>query len=598
MPNKNINERIKALRHLMTLNGLSAYIVPSSDPHQSEYPANYWKSRVWISGFTGSAGTVVITKDHAGLWTDSRYYLQAGIELKGSEVLLHPLQVQGAAEYLDWLCQILPEGSKIGCDGWLFSVDQIRSMERKFYQANLVLDHGHDLMTPIWKDRPALPLNPVFKLYPIFAGQSRNQKLEIVREKMAQLKVDWHLMTTLDDICWTFNLRSNDVDCNPVTISYAVIGKEHTYLFIDKRKVPDKVLSLLVYDNVTLKPYEEIADFLSKLPKNDSILVDNANTSIRLFTAISSENIVTGTTISLPLKAIKNETEVRNLHTAMVKDGVAMTRLYRWLESTLAEKTVTEVEIASQLNSFRQEQGDYYGESFDAIVGYESNGAIIHYHASPNTCADVKPAGILLLDSGGQYLQGTTDITRTTALGTPTAEQKKHFTLVLKGHIALANAVFVHGTRGVQLDILARQFLWQENLNYGHGTGHGVGYFLNVHEPPQGFVAGLNQRGTTVFEPGMLTSNEPGFYLEGKYGIRIENLVLCVAGEKNEFGQFLHFETLSLFPIDQKLIDPALLDQKETDWLNSYHERVFQALSPQLAPDETEWLRDQCSPII
>lgn len=597
MPNSNINDRIAALRHHMALNGLSAYIVPSSDPHQSEYVANHWKSRVWISGFTGSAGTVVITKDHAGLWTDSRYFLQAGIELKGSEVLLHPLVVQGVAEYLDWLCETLPEGSKVGCDGWMFSVDQIRSMESKFYRANLILDHSHDLITPIWSNRPILPLNPVFKLYPLFAGQSRRQKLEIVRQKMAQLHADWHLISTLDDICWTFNLRSNDVECNPVTIAYAVIGKEKTFLFIDKRKVPENVFSLLQYDNVTLKPYEEISEFLSRLPKEDSILVDTANTSIRLFTAISAENILTGTTIPLPLKAIKNEVEIRNLHTAMVKDGVALTRLYRWLEEVLKERTVTEVEIATQLNGFRQEQGDYHGESFDAIVGYQSNGAIIHYHPAPANCAEVKPEGILLLDSGGQYLQGTTDITRTTALGQPTAEQKKHFTLVLKGHMALANIVFPHGTRGVQLDILARQFLWQENLNYSHGTGHGVGYFLNVHEPPQGFMAGLGQRGTTVFEPGMLTSNEPGFYKEGEYGIRIENLVLCVEGQKNDFGRFLYFDTVTLFPIDHQLIDPHLLDAREKKWLNDYHQRVFDAISPQLTPEETDWLREQCRPL-
>lgn len=590
-----VTVRIARLRVQMKEKGLDAYIIPSSDPHQSEYVANHWKTREWISGFTGSAGTVVVTMDHVGLWTDSRYFLQAEQQLEGTGIVLHKLQVQGMPEHIEWLVEELAEGSHVGCDGWLFSVDQVRQLEKHFYPYDIHLHHDADIITPIWTGRPILPQHPLFELSVAYAGLSRAEKLALIRGRMSSQGADLHLVSTLDDIAWIFNIRSNDVECNPVSIAYSVIGLDHAYLFIDEAKVPEAERHALHHDGVLLKPYEGISKFLSETSDSHRILVDPGTTSIQLYTAIGTSHLIHGPTISSAIKASKNETEIRNLRKAMVKDGVALTLLFRWLEATLAERTVSEVEVAGQLDGFRRAQGGYHGESFEAIVGYESNGAIIHYRAEPGTCAQIRPEGILLLDSGGQYTCGTTDITRTVALGTPTEEQRRNFTLVLKGHIALAMLKFPYGTKGVQMDILARQFLWQQGLNYSHGTGHGVGFFLNVHEPPQGFITGLGSRGVTVMEPGMLTSNEPGFYKTGAYGIRIENLVLAVPDETTDYGQFLRFDTVTLFPIDLQLVDGSLLSKAERRWLNAYHDEVFAHVGPELGEADRKWLKEKCA---
>ncbi|MFN7115248.1 MAG: aminopeptidase P family protein [Saprospiraceae bacterium] len=584
------------LRQALRAHGLDAYIIPTSDPHQSEYVAEHWKGRQWISGFSGSAGIVVITQDHAGLWTDSRYFLQADNQLDGSEFVLHKQHATGTPEHVTWLAEHLPKGSTVGIDGYLFSVGQLRHLEKHLQPKGIDINTKIDLIAEIWKDRPVLPLEPIFEYDVTYAGESRADKLKRIREKMIKQGADFHLITTLDDIAWALNIRGKDVEANPVAISYLVVGKEMAYLFINAVKVPDHIKTNLNNDGVIIKSYDAIESFLQKL--ETPILVDDRSISVRLYEAIPEGQIIKGDNITLLLKSIKNPTEISHLREAMRKDGVALLRFFRWLEQELKTRTVTEFEAGRKLDEFRAVQGNYFGESFTAIVGYNANGAIVHYRPEEGSSAEIKSEGILLLDSGGQYLEGTTDITRTIALGTPTEEQKRHYTLVLKGHIALAKAKFPTGTTGVQLDTLARQFLWQQGLNFGHGTGHGVGFFLNVHEPPQGFTASPNnQRGSTPHEPGMLTSNEPGFYKTGEYGIRIENLVLCVEAEENDFGKFLQFDTLTLFLIDTTLIDSNLLTQEEKNWFNEYQHRVFNELAPRLDGEEVEWLRRKCDEI-
>ncbi|MEM6321486.1 MAG: aminopeptidase P family protein [Bacteroidota bacterium] len=592
-----INNRIQRLRKAMQQHQLDAYIVPSSDAHQSEYVNAHWKSRAWISGFTGSAGLVIITQNHAGLWTDSRYFLQAETELADSEMVLHRQGVPHAPEHNTWLRDNLPAGATIGIDGQVFSLGQLQRMKQVIGSKNVTIDTSHDLFKTIWEDRPSLPLAPILEHDVQYAGQSRIDKIATIRKKMQSKGVAYHLVTTLDDIAWIFNIRGTDVDFNPLALAYAVIGLKDTWLFIAPQKVPTELGDTLKKENITLLAYSSIQKFLLSLPKRDKILINPATINIALFDLLTSQQIVKGYTISTPLKAVKNSVEISHLRKTMAKDGVALLQLYRWLMSELNHRSVTEYEVGQQLVVFRSKQGEYRGESFPAIVGYQGNGAIVHYRPSSNNSSDIKKEGILLLDSGGQYEDGTTDITRTFALGTPTDEQRTNYTLVLKGHIALSQLVFPKGTKGVQIDALARQHLWQHHLNYGHGTGHGVGFFLNVHEGPQS-ISPNALRSTATFEPGMLTSNEPGFYKTGEYGIRIENLVLCVEAGKSDFGTFYQFDSVSLFPYDPQLIDVSLLTAKEIDWINTYHQKVKDSLSPLLKEEERVWLEEQCKPIL
>ncbi len=587
--------KLKDLRSALQKQGLAAYIIPSSDPHQSEYVADHWKSRQWVSGFSGSAGTVVITNDHAGLWTDSRYFIQAEKQLKGSGVELHKLIVPHTPEHLDWMKENLPSGSKVGLDGRLFSVGQVRQLAKHFYDKNIELDTNVDLIGEAWKDRPTLPQNPVFEHELKYAGISREAKLQQVREKMGN--ADFHLISTLDDIAWLFNLRGYDVECNPVFYAYAIVGKDAAWLFIETTKVPDNLKEKLNNDGVMIKPYDQVEAFLKNLPEGKTISLDKGTTSNQCYAAISQEKIKESGNIVAALKAVKNPMEIGHFRKVMIRDGVALLRLFRWLEKTLDEHPVPEAEVAEKLAGFRKEQEKYYGESFDAIVGYNANGAIVHYKPEYETCASIEKQGILLLDSGGQYLDGTTDITRTIALSQPTEEQKADFTLVLKGHIALDSVKFPKGTTGVQLDTLARMALWQHHLNYGHGTGHGIGFFLNVHEGPHGISPVSSAKTGVAIEPGTVTSNEPGIYKAGKHGIRIENLILCVEDVENEFGKFYKFETLTLFPIDLTLVEKSMLSEDERAWLNRYHEEVFEKMSPLLNQEEKAWLADKCRKI-
>ena len=593
-----INDRINALRQQMQKNKLDAWIIPGSDPHQSEYVADHWKGREWISGFTGSAGNIVITKKHAGLWTDSRYFIQAEKELKGSKMKLHKLKVAHTSEYIDWLKNNLKKGDKIGCDGMLFSLSQVRRLKMTFEPLGIKIIYSKDILKPVWKNRPALPSDKIFEHKVKYAGKSRAKKIAEIRRAMKEKNVDHHLVATLDDIAWIFNIRSSDVECNPVAIAYAIISHRKSYLFIEAEKVPTNLRKQFQKDGIILKPYNSVEDFLRKIPKSNKVLLNSATINMRLYDALGSQQIVHGKTISTHLKAIKNKTEIKHIKNAMIKDGVALTKLYMWLEDLIGKGgSVSEAEVAVRLDELRRAQGDYFGESFSAIVGWKGNGAIVHYRPDPKDCATIKGRGILLLDSGGQYIDGTTDITRTVAFGKPTKEQKENYTLVLKGHIGLGDLKFPKGTRGNQMEILARQPLWSQGLNYGHGTGHGVGFFLNVHEGPQSIGSGITAKAATVFEEGMLTSNEPGFYKTGEYGIRIENLVLVEEDKKTAYGDFLKFDSVTLFPIDKNLIAYNLLTKREVEWLNDYHSTVYKKISPFLNKKEKAWLKEKCSKI-
>jgi Xaa-Pro aminopeptidase len=589
------SDKLQALRDQMHTQQIDAYIIPTNDPHQSEYLADYWKARTWLSGFSGSAGTIIVTQNHAGLWTDSRYFIQAEQELKGTPIELHPQKVPHAPEHITWLMDTLPAGATVGVDGWLISAGHRNFLRNQLAKGSLELKTNVDLITSIWVDRPPLPQSSIFALDTTYTGLSRTQKLQSLREDLKTIGANSFLISTLDDIAWTLNLRGSDVECNPVFLSYLFIGPSKTILFVDQKKLAGDLVEQLQADGISFQDYEKVASFVGNLPASTKILIPKSNTNWALYQRVNPEQVVVGPNFCEKRKAIKNETEIGYLREAMHKDGVALTRLFRWLDRQLERGTVSEAQIAKQLAAFRKEQGQYFGESFNAIVGYQGNGAIVHYRPIEGQCAEVKKGGILLLDSGGQYMEGTTDITRTIALSPPTEEQKRCYTYVLKGHIELATIQFPEGTTGVQLDTLARMHLWKAGLNYGHGTGHGVGFFLNVHEGPQGFTANpRNSRGTTAFEPGMYTSNEPGYYKTDEYGIRIENLVIC---RKAETEGFLYFETITLFPIDTTLIDITLLTAAEKDWLNEYHAKVFNELKPLLNEEERTWMKAKCQPI-
>lgn len=589
--NTALQARIQTLREVLQERQLDALLISGSDPHQSEYVAERWKERQWFSGFTGSAGTLLVTHNHAGLWTDSRYFIQAEQELAGTGVQLHRQGVPYAPEHLGWLRDNLPPGSRVGVDFSVFSIAQVRHVRSVLPELQVIDASG--IVDEAWSERPEAPKAHVFDFSTFYAGESRSEKLSRLRKTMTVGNVDVLLLSALDDIAWLFNLRGKDVDCNPVFYAYALVGNSDATLFLQPGKMPEALEALLRKEGVQVKAYEELHAVLTALPSNQRIGIDPQQLNAQIYQSLPSEACVEQPSPVQAMKACKNTTEVEHLRNAMRKDGVALLRLFRWLEATLPGRGVSEVEVAQKLDALRAEQAEYHGESFAAIVGYAGNGAIVHYHAEEGRCAELRPEGILLLDSGGQYTDGTTDITRTIALGPVTAHQKRHFTRVLQGHIDLAMAHFPQGTTGVQLDVLARMPLWMEGLNYGHGTGHGVGFFLNVHEGPQGITPAANPKGTTPLEPGMICSNEPGFYLPDEYGIRIENLVLVREVRQTDFGQFLDWETLTLFPIDASLIDASLLSQEQLRWLNDYHARVYAELAPLLNPEERNWLQLQ-----
>lgn len=589
-------EKLSALRSLMAEHGFAAYIIPPTDPHQSEYIPDHWKTRQWFSGFTGSAGTVVVTADFAGLWTDSRYFLQAEEELEKSGIELVKLKTPHNPEYIDWLEENLARGSVVGMDGHVFSQALTLTMKTRFAVREISINCSYDLPGKIWDNRPPISLKDVFEHEIQYAGKSRTEKIALVREEMKKQGADYHLLTALDDIAWLFNLRGADVDYNPVFIAYALVSQKKATLFINEQKIPAGLKEKLEGDEINLKPYEAIYQYLSELEQGSNIIYSAAKTSHHVAMSIPVLCKKTDTlSIVSQLKACKDATEVKNMENAFTRDGVALVKFFRWLEENLGKQDINEVTLDEKLTSLRAQQKGYTGNSFGTIAGYKDHGAIIHYSATPDSAYTLKPEGILLLDSGGQYLDGTTDITRTLSLGKPTEEEIKDYTLVLKGLIQLSLAIFPEGTKGFHLDVLARSPLWQKGKNYGHGTGHGVGYFLNVHEGPQGITP--NAAVNYPLQVGMIQSNEPGFYKEGKYGIRLENLIIVKPHSESEYGKFLQFETLTLYPFEKNLIDTDLLCNEEMGWLNRYHQKVFQKLSPHLSKDDNQWLLNKTAEI-
>jgi Xaa-Pro aminopeptidase len=587
--------RLTALRQMMREKGIAATIIPSTDPHASEYVADYWKERSWISGFTGSAGTVVVTLDKAGLWTDSRYFLQADNQLANSGIALFKEGISSTPTMTAWLAQVLPPQSNVSINPLLFSVSMVENLRNELVNYGLTLRPEFDFIGKIWTNRPALPIDPIFNYAVEYSGQATQDKIGAIRQEMQKRKVDRYLVTALDEIAWLFNIRGNDVAYVPVAIAYAAIDATTATLFINPQKVSLQVADILSEEGVSVQPYNAVFEYVSHLHVGEKILVDKAKTNYALFQEIPSHcQVVAAQSPVFYLKSIKNAVELNGTREAMIKDGVALTRFFMWLEKELHSGKLSELSIDKQLRDFRAEQPLFKDESFGTIAGYKEHGAIVHYSASPESNAMLQPESFLLLDSGAQYLDGTTDITRTVALGPLSDQQKQDFTLVLKGHIALAKAKFPVSTRGSQLDILARKALWDRGMNYGHGTGHGVGHFLSVHEGPQSIRMDEN---STTLVPGMVLSNEPGLYRAGEYGIRTENLVTVVESESTEFGTFYQFETLTLCPIDVKAIDFSLLTNEDMTWLNDYHQMVYDRLSPRLSAEEKEWLSLQCTPI-
>lgn len=587
-------DKLKLLRNLMSDEGIDLYIVPSSDPHISEYLPDHWKSRSWISGFTGSAGTFAITQAKAALWTDSRYFLQAENELANTGIDLCKQGLPETPTLDGWIKSQLSKGDVVGIDGNVFQVSLAKSIIEQLDKCEIKCKSNVDLISPIWEKRPKLPTNKAFIQELKFAGKSVSEKVAEIRTQMKSKGVSSYLMCALDEVNWAFNIRGNDICYNTVVLSYGYIHENEAILFIDLKKLTEKTANSLNEQGVTIKPYSRIKKQLSKLGKDDSILIDPARTNYNLYTTIPKKvRILEATGITTELKAHKNSVELEGFRNAMVQDGVALTEFFFWLEKNLDKKKITETSIAEKLADFRSKRNEFVSESFSSIVGYADHGAIVHYSATEETEYEIKPKGFLLIDSGGQYRNGTTDITRTIHLSNPTKDEKNDFTLVLKGMIQLSMIKFPVGTRGSQLDTLARMAMWKQNINYGHGTGHGVGSFMNVHEGPMQ----IRPDNHLPIEIGEVLSNEPGLYRQGKHGIRIENLIACVADTENEFGKFLKFETLTLCPIDTKPIKVDMLQADEREWLNSYHIIVYDRLSPHLNKELKDWLKEKTKKI-
>lgn len=582
-----IRERIEALRSFMKAKGLAAFIIPSTDPHSGEYVPEHWESRKWISGFTGSAGTVVITLYNiGGLWTDSRYFLQAEEQLKDTGITLFKERMPDTPSIPEWLGSVLPPGSEVGIDGWVNTTEKATSLRAELKSYDLQLTITEDPFTHIWKGRPSLPDTPLHILPLAYAGISVSEKIQAIRDHISQCNAGSILVSALDEIAWTLNLRGNDVHCNPVFISYLLITPDEVTLFISPRKLTPEVNAYLSDNGIRTQDYDRTADAIAHFT-GDNLLVP-PETNFALFRSIpSSVTVILQDSPIKYLKAVKNETEIKGFHEAMKRDGVAMVRFLMWLEQAVQSGKETEISIDEKLYEFRSQQALFQGISFDTIAGYQAHGAIVHYEATPESASTLKPEGLLLLDSGAQYTDGTTDITRTIALGPVSETQRTDYTLVLKGFIALSKAEFPDGTCGTQLDILARQFMWKAGINYGHGTGHGVGHFLNVHEGPHQIR--MNHIPALLL-PSMTVTNEPGIYRAGQYGIRTENTMLIVKSQTTEFGSFYKFEPLTLCPIDKSPIRTEMLTPDEKQWLNEYHAYVYTQLSPLLSEDERQWL--------
>ncbi len=585
-----INDRINKLRKVMKKEGVDAYIISGSDPHMSEYTAERWATRKWISGFTGSAGLVVVTADKAGLWTDSRYFLQASDELKQTEIILFKVGLPDVPDYLEWLSEELESGSTIGSNVWTSSLENKKDIELKLSKYGLNYRGTEDLLDEVWEDRPGFPCRPVFQLDIRYTGRSRLEKISDIKAWMEKENLFWYLISSLPDIAWMLNLRGSDINFNPLFLSYLMISKDKVFLYINEGQIPNDLSELFTADGIQLISYIEIGNHIKTL-KPGRINLAPGNTSIGVANLFTNDwELVQKKDITVGMKAVKNKAEISSVKNAMKKDGSALVKFMIWLEENWPKGQLTELSIAEKLADFRSLQDGFMGPSFSTIAGFNDHGAIIHYSANEKSVYTLSSPGLLLLDSGGQYLDGTTDITRVFKSGDMEADIIHDYTLVLKGHIDLALAVFPKGTKGVQLDILARKALWDEGRNYGHGTGHGVGFFLNVHEGPQ--VISTKAVDVEIKE-GMIISNEPGLYLEGKYGIRIENLVLAGNTSIGKSENFLSFETLTLCPLELDLIDADILTESQIEWIDNYHERVYSELSPLLEETEKVWLREK-----
>ena len=584
---------LEALRDLMRSKHIDAVIIPGTDPHQSEYPSEHWKFRDYVSGFTGSNGTAVVTLDDAGLWTDSRYFLQAAEQLEGSGFTLHKENIPGEPTVLEWLGEVLDEDAVVGVDGRLFSLIEANRIEMFCAQNGFMFAPDFRAAEAIWTDRPARPMNPAFVHDEALAGEDVDSKISRVVDALDAADADGLLITALDEIAWLLNLRGSDVDYTPVVIAFAYVSADERVLFIDSEKVTSEVKDHLKKYGVKIKDYDDIEKFLGKIISTATVMVDPNRVSDALGQAMICNKTYMASPV-IALKGVKNECQIAGFRQAMLYDGAAMVRMMMWLEQNVANG-ITEMDVDRRLQQERAAYASNRGDSFHMIAGYKDHGAIVHYEATDESAYTLAPDGLLLIDTGGQYLEGTTDITRTISLGNPTAAEKHDYTLILKGHLALARAVFPKGTMGVQLDVLARGPLWNEGMTYLHGTGHGVGHFLGCHEGPQSIRMEANP---TPLELGMVTSNEPGIYKTGEYGIRTENLLLCVPACSNEeWGEFYKFESLTLFPYDTTLMDMDMLSREEVKQINDYHAMVCERLRPLLSADEAQWLEQKCKSI-
>ena len=590
---KKQQEYLARMRQAMREHGIDACVVSGTDPHQSELPAMHWRGREWLTGFesaNGTNGTAVVLQDDALCWTDSRYFLQATEQLKDTGFRMMEEDGPNAVDLVDWLVEHTHSGQTVGIDGMTFSISYAQRLEQELGDNGVKLDTEFPVFDYIYPDRPARPMNPLFVHDEKIVGVTTDRKMEAIMEQVKPELANAILLSSLDDIAWATNLRAaNDIAYSPVFVAFLYIDNERRVLFIDREKLTDEVKAHLQKYHIEVQPYDSVTGFVAGLPKETRLLLDPEKTARGIYDHVGCSVVFGGSAVA-KLKSIKNECMIRSIRTAMLKDGVALTRFFMLVEREYPKGELTEIGLARELRRLRLADPTCVDESFASIIGWNGHGAIVHYEPTEESSSDIKGDGLLLVDSGGQYTFGTTDITRTVALGTPTEEQKHDFTLVMKGHIALSNAIFPAGTTGHQLDVLARQFLWREGKAYYHGTGHGVGFFINCHEGPQNIRLNANP---TPLEPGMLQSDEPGLYLADRYGIRCENLILCVPDTVTEFGQFLKFEPLTLFPFDLRLFQTEIMTPEEIKWVNDYHARVRRELTPLLTPEEAAWLADK-----
>ncbi len=602
-----MRKELLRLRERMQAERIDAWLIMTDDFHGSEYVGDYFKCREYISGFTGSAGTLLVLKDHVGLWTDGRYFLQAKEQLEGSGITLYRSGQPGVPSLENVLQERLSAGETLGFDGRCVMAGYARRLREQLEEKGITVVSGFDLVGDVWEDRPPLSREPVWILPEEYAGMGAGEKIAEVRRVLKQKKADWFLLASLEDICWLLNVRGNDVECTPVVLSYLLMSQEEVRWYVQTEELSPEVRDYLAQTGICLREYGEIYADVERLPAGSRLLYDENHVNDALISRIPPEvEAEDGENPTLLLKAIKNPVEVSNERAAHIKDGVAVTRFLFWLKKQRKEEEtgkwqtpVTELGAAAKLETFRREQDGYLGPSFYPILAYGEHGAIVHYAADEDSDIPLRPEGFLLADTGGHYKEGTTDITRTIALGPLTREQKEMYTLVLKGHIRLADAVFLKGAAGMSLDVLARTPLWERGLDYNHGTGHGVGYLLSVHEGPNSFRyrPAATRGNDCVLEEGMITSDEPGIYLEGRFGIRLENLLVCARKRENTFGVFLGFEPLTMVPFDREAILGEMLSEKERNWLNTYHRKVFETLSPYLEEEERRWLREETAEI-